>query len=136
MFYEWGSKGWFCFDFLIFYFFLVNYDDFVFIYDQQYDSYCDDLYFYVGLVECVGGWVLEIGVGIGCVIVFLIWCGVVVFGVELSGEMIVGVQVWVVCEGLMLEFVQVMVQIFVLDECFGFIIVLFNVLMYFYMFVE
>ena len=132
MLYEWGSKGRLCFDSLTPYPPPVNYDDLAPIYDQQYDSYRDDLHFYAGLAERSGGRVLEIGAGTGRVTAFLTRRGAAVLGVEPSGEMIVGAQARAAREGLTLDLVQATAQTFASDERFGLIIAPFNALMHLY----
>ena len=110
----------------------MNYDDLAPIYDQQYDTYRDDLHFYAGLAERSGGRVLEIGAGTGRVTAFLTRRGAAVLGVEPSGEMIAGAHARAAREGLTLELVQATAQTFSSDERFGLIIAPFNALMHLY----
>lgn len=110
----------------------MNYDDLASIYDQQYDSYRDDLHFYAGLAERVGGRVLEIGAGSGRVTSFLTRRGVRVLGVEPSGEMRARAQARAAREGVTLDIVEGSAQTFRSDERFGLIVAPFNALMHLY----
>lgn len=70
----------------------MNYDELGQIYNQQYDSYRDDLHFYASVTERVNGEVLEIGAGTGRVTAFLARRGVQMVGVEPSRVMRDGAQ--------------------------------------------
>lgn len=110
----------------------MNYDEFVGLYDQQYDTYRDDLHFYAGVAERVVGPVLEIGAGTGRVTAFLARRGVQVTGLEPSGLMIDRGYERAERDGLSLNFVQGDVRNFQLDERFPLIIAPFNSLMHLY----
>lgn len=110
----------------------MNYDDFVGLYDQQYDTYRDDLHFYAGVTERVAGGVLEIGAGTGRVTAFLARRGVQITGLEPSGRMIERGLERAGRAGLTLNFVQGDVKTFRLEERFPLIIAPFNALMHLY----
>ncbi|SMB91401.1 class I SAM-dependent methyltransferase [Deinococcus hopiensis] len=110
----------------------MNYDDFAELYDRQYDVYRDDLHFYAGVAERVGGRVLEIGAGTGRVTAFLARRGVSVLGLEPSARMIERGQERARAEGLRLDFVQGEAGTFRLEERFALVIAPFNALMHLY----
>lgn len=110
----------------------MNYDDFADLYDHQYDVYRDDLHFYAGVAERVGGRVLEIGAGTGRVTAFLARRGVPVVGLEPSARMIERGRERAGRDKLQLEFVQGDARNFRLDEQFPLIIAPFNALMHLY----
>lgn len=110
----------------------MNYDDFADLYDHQYDLYRDDLHFYAGVAERVGGPVLEIGAGTGRVTAFLARRGVRVVGLEPSARMIERGRARAAESGLILEFVQGEAGTFRLGERFPLVIAPFNALMHLY----
>ncbi|ABF45483.1 Methyltransferase type 11 [Deinococcus geothermalis DSM 11300] len=110
----------------------VNYDDFADLYDHQYDLYRDDLHFYAGVAERVGGPVLEVGAGTGRVTAFLARRGVRVVGLEPSARMIERGRARAKEQGLDLTFVQGDAGSFQLEERFSLVIAPFNALMHLY----
>jgi SAM-dependent methyltransferase len=110
----------------------VNYDDFADLYDHQYDLYRDDLHFYAGVAERVGGPVLEVGAGTGRVTAFLARRGVDVTGLEPSGRMIERARERAAQGGLDLRLEQGDMQTFRLEQRFNLVIAPFNALMHLY----
>jgi SAM-dependent methyltransferase len=110
----------------------VNYDEFADLYDHQYDLYRDDLHFYGGLAERVGGAVLEIGAGTGRVTAFLARRGVKITGLEPSARMLERARARAGQEKLDLTLLQGDVRTFSVPERFELIIAPFNALMHLY----
>lgn len=110
----------------------MNYDDLADLYDHQYDIYRDDLHFYAGVAERVGGSVLEVGAGTGRVTAFLARRGLTITGLEPSARMIEKGRLRGERDGLRLNFVQGDVRTFRHQEPFDLIIAPFNALMHLY----
>ncbi|WP_135227607.1 class I SAM-dependent methyltransferase [Deinococcus fonticola] len=110
----------------------MNYDDLADLYDHQYDVYRDDLHFYAGVAERVGGRILEVGAGTGRVTAFLARRGLNVTGLEPSARMIEKGQARAARDGLKLNFVQGDVRSYRHGGHFDLILAPFNALMHLY----
>jgi SAM-dependent methyltransferase len=67
---------------------MADFDRFVRFYDLDYDSFQDDVPFYLGLAERTGGPVLELGCGTGRLLAPLARAGFEVTGVDISDGML------------------------------------------------
>ena len=64
---------------------MADFDSFARFYDLDYDSFQDDVAFYLGLAEHTGGPLLELGCGTGRLLIPLARAGFEITGVDLSG---------------------------------------------------
>ena len=67
---------------------MADFDRFARFYDLDYDSFQDDVPFYLGLAEHAGGPLLELGCGTGRLLVPLARAGFEITGVDLSEGML------------------------------------------------